>query len=168
MSKRFKVNGSKLAIWDGHTDTDPFDNPLASSTVLNRVKFHSSLSYVSIVDTQAVSLALASRTNFQSATQTHTLFAHGRSGIPLVLGIATVGGAPVALTGSVPVQLGTLSVSTSGSTVGWFGRWITIGADATNVYAYEYVVAQWINSGNCETFPAITIPLTLHVTSELL
>ena len=43
MAKRFKVDGSKFAIWDGETDELPFTTPLS---YLSRVKFHSDLDYI--------------------------------------------------------------------------------------------------------------------------
>ena len=167
MSKRFKVGSGKVAIWDGHTNTDPFDNPLASSSVLNRVKFHSSLDYIRVVATLSATINLPARSNFQSATASHTVGAHGQSGQPFVLGMLPVNGVNVGFTGSIPVQMGQWN---AGSTPGIYGRWLTLGADETNVIVYEYAVAQWVNSSSngYYKYDAISVPVTVYITNELL
>lgn len=164
MARRFKVNGSKVAIWDGETDELPFTTPLS---YLSRVKFHSDLDYIQTVHEEPVTLSLPARSAVLQGTASHQLFAHGKAGIPFILGKVTIGGVPCALTGSIPVQMGT----NNGAGGGYYGRWIAIGADATYVYAYEYFVSAGYSGGSSstwESYPAMSLPITIYVTDELL
>jgi hypothetical protein len=72
-------------------------------------------------------------------TQTHDLGAHGLGFIPMVEGLWTnipeaTGSVPII--GSIPVQRGAFGALTSAGYPAMH-RWMTVGADATNVYAHE-------------------------------
>lgn len=124
MVVRFHARGDgAVAIYTG-SDSDPMDAPLDH---LSRVVFHSALRYPAIVDERSGTLSLPGRGTNTSGNAAHTLFAHGRAGTPLVIGYATIGGVRVRLAGSVPIQ---------GDIYGW-ARWLSLGADATNVKMAE-------------------------------
>lgn len=166
MAFRFKVASSKAAIYDKAAGDAPLTNPLGN---LSRIKFHSDLDYIKVISVHNVTLSLPARSNFRSATASYNLFAHGRAGQPFVLGKASVNGVPVGFTGSVPVHTGaTPAMSSAGYPTGCFGRWLALGADGTNVIVYEYAVASWVNETVNETYPAMSIPLTVYVTDEML
>jgi hypothetical protein len=125
---------------------DVVDTPLAD---LSRVLFHSALEYPAIIAEHAVSVTLPARSGAQ-AYQTHNLLAHGRPGIPFVLGrIANMGSLP--LVGTVPVD----------GQVTWFGRFVTLGADATHVRLHE-------NTVGSSAYAARTIDLVIYVTDLIL
>jgi hypothetical protein len=173
---RGRGSDGKVAIWTGDDD-DPFDSPLDH---LDRLKFHSSLDYPKVIDEWSGTVNFPARTEHRSSpfsgyfadngvvTQSYTLFAHGRGGQPWILGSAEVGGANVAFVGSVPVQQAIDDFSPFGPEP-WV-RWVSIGADDTNVYAFEYTVV----TRNASTefsgirMPAISIPIKIWVTDELL
>lgn len=166
MSIRFRVDasgGGKAAIWSGAGDRAPFDNPLAN---LSRVKFHSDLNYIQVIDERTFNVGLPARSDFKDANQTYPLYQHGRGGVPFVLGKLNIGGQPVAFCGSVPVQVGAGTTSGSGSPRG-FARWVSLGADATWVYLYEYVVNNWNNSSAYGSYAALALPVTVWMTSEI-
>ena len=151
MSKRLRIAGGVCAVWDGAGDTLPFDNP---TSYLSRVKFHSELNYLKVIDeqTHTVNFVLRGAPGF---TGSYTMFAHGRAGIPLVFASTTISGNTVAFTGSIPVQVDTVFR-------GRWARWVTVGADATNVYAYEYG-----NLPATYTLPALSLSITTWVTDRL-
>ncbi|WBT40167.1 hypothetical protein [Hyphomicrobium sp. DMF-1] len=151
-----KGSNGVVSIFTGDDDL-PFSDPLSH---LDRIKFHSSLAYPKVIRTETKNQVFdAYATSLMGTfTKTYDLFAHGRPGQPWVLASATIGGNKIAFTGSLPVQMGF-----SGSTQTQWARWVTIGADATHVRAFEYVVKT-----NSTSMPAITIPITVWVTDELL
>lgn len=147
-----------VAIWTGEDD-DPYHNPL-DNLAAGRVKFHSSLAYPKVIHEQAVTMSLPSRTSGNDTYRAkYNLFAHGRPGIPWVLASISVGGTPIAAVGSVPVQK-----AGAGSSSPW-ARWISIGANATHVSAFEYAVVAR-GAANYQ-FSSISIPITIWVTDEL-
>lgn len=152
-----------VAIYDGPDDA-PFDTPL-SHLANGRLKFHSSLAYPKVIEERAVTLTLPARTTGNTTYRvSYNLFAHGRPGFPWVLGSFRVGGQDVAAVGSVPVQKANGSGGNSAASP--WARWISIGANATHVTAFEYCgVARGVSAYQ---FPAISIPLTIWVTDELL
>jgi hypothetical protein len=162
MGYRFRVGSNKAAIWTGEGDTAPFDDPLNN---LGRVKFHSDLNYINVIDEQTFNVSLPARSNFKDVSHIYPLYAHGRGGIPFVLGKLTVGGEPVAFCGSVPIQMG---LKYNNNTISGFARWLSLGADATSVYVYEYAVNEWSNSSFWGEYPAITVPVTVWMTNEIL
>lgn len=109
------------------TDREPLDDPLGH---LSRVLFHSDLYYPTITTKYTGTLSLPSRgANVGPENPVaHTLFAHGLAGQPLVFGrLMNLSGLNVSLAGSVPVQTSNYG----------YGRWLTLGADATNVVLSE-------------------------------
>lgn len=151
-----------VAIYDGPDDA-PFTTPL-DHLANGRLKFHSSLGYPKVIAEHTVTLSLPARTSIGTYRVSYNLFAHGRPGFPWVLGSFRVGGQDVAAVGSVPVQKANGSGGNSAASP--WARWISIGADATHVTAFEYCgVARGVSAYQ---FPAISIPLTIWVTDELL
>jgi hypothetical protein len=143
---RLFARGSDGVICIHTGNDDVVDDPL---TDLSRVMFHSDLEYPAIIAEHAVSVTLPARSGVQ-AYQTHNLLAHGRPGIPFVLGrIANMGSRP--LVGTVPVD----------GQPNWFGRFVTLGADATHVRLHENT----IGSG---AYAARTIDLVVYVTDLIL
>jgi len=151
MAVRFKARGSdgRVAIYTG-TDDDPFDAPLSN---MSRVLFHSDLHYPKIVREWSGSLSLPGRSAASTGKASHTLFAHGLSGTPLVFGSIVASGKNLPLCGSFPVQM---------TSRGW-ARWIALGATATNVVIGELWFAQ--NSGG---FGAASVSLTVYVTDTVI
>lgn len=150
-----------VAIWEG-TDDGPFNQPL-NHLSNGRVKFHSSLDYPKVIREQAITINLPYRGPVGGTfTQSYSLFSHGRGGFPWVLATLRVDGQDVAAVGSVPVQNARSSVNTS--IVRPWARWITIGANATHVTAFEYLVM----SQTATEVPALTLTGTVWVTDEML
>lgn len=167
MAKRFRAASGKIAIWEGHTDTSPFDSPL---TNLSRVKFHSDLDYLNIIDEKVFTISLPAISSSGSGqgsgarnglrTASYTLGAHGRPGQPFFIARIVVGGVPVAFTGSIPVAQNASDP---------YARWLAIGCDATNIIAYEYSV----QSGNAGTQfwdsrPAASFEVRCYISDILL
>lgn len=157
MTMRLKADGTSgtVAVYDYTAGNDnPFSNPLGD---IPRLRFHSGLLYPAIVSTVTGSISLpAVSANTTDRNVRHTLFAHGRGGIPYVEGAITSGlSRVVGLCGSVPVQTGD-------STGAAFPRVVHLGADATNVYLNEY-------GSTHETFgwSALTLGWTVYVTDVL-
>lgn len=123
--KHFKASGAagKVAVWTGADDA-PFNDPLSN---LSRVLFHSDLLYPPIVAEVSGTVNLPARGQNSVGWAGHNLFAHGRSGTPLVIGYVIVSGQRRRIAGSYPVQR---------NSRGW-ARWISIGADTTNVKMAE-------------------------------
>lgn len=126
---RLFARGSDGVVCIHTGDDDVVDDPFVD---LSRVLFHSDLEYPSIIATYTPSVTLPARSSNTYQDATHTLFAHGQAGIPFVLGYIS-NMSNVALAGSVPVDLDTSS---------GFGRWVDLGADATNVVLHEQSVVK--------------------------
>lgn len=110
-----------------HTGSDNVvDTPTAD---LSRVLFHSSLQYPSVIATLTATISLPAVSTNQARNVVHTVGAHGRAGTPFVLGyLSNVGNLPLA--GHVPLDLSS----------GGFGRWVILGANATDVILDEYTL----------------------------
>lgn len=162
-TRNFYANAAgRAAVWTGDDDL-PFTDPLNH---LDRVKFHTDLDYIRVIEERSLTLSLPLRSNFQSAVASYPLFSHGRAGFPFILGKVNVNGIPVAFTGTVPVQMG---VSVGGSVAPrHFGRWLSLGADATDVIVHEYAVAEWATSSVYTQYDAIDLDITVYVTDEIL
>jgi len=151
MAVRFKARGSdgRVAIYTG-TDDDPFDEPLSN---MSRVLFHSDLQYPRIVREWSGTLSLPGRAAASSSNASHTLFAHGLPGTPLVFGSILVSGKNLPLCGSFPVQM----------TARGYARWISLGATATNVVVGELWFAQ--GGGG---FGAVNVSINVYVTDTVI
>lgn len=150
-----------VAIWEGNDDL-PFSQPL-NHLANGRVKYHSSLAYPKVVREEGRTLSLPARnTGHTTFRASYNIFAHGRPGIPWVLASFRVGGQDVAAVGSVPVQKANGSGGNSAESP--WARWITIGANATHVIAFEYCMV--VGGGTAYHFPAISVPVTIWVTDE--
>lgn len=136
MSKiRLRARGSdgRMSIHTGADDL-PFDAPLSH---LSRVLFHSDLDYPAILSTHEGSTTFPALGAGSRRNTKYTLFAHGRPGIPIVLGqILNLAPDPVTFAGSVPMQMSSYG----------FARWLTLGADATNVIVHEQILSH-VNAG---------------------
>jgi len=170
---RLRADGvtGDVAIYSGSDDL-PLSDPLGN---LSRVRFHSDLEYVAVISTVSGTLNLPGRppsTEFHQ--EAHTLFAHGRPGFPLVFGritglresgaIIPIPGSPV-LSGSVPVQFNDYG----------FGRFVILGADATNVVLHETTATGWslsdvdlVGFNAANNFLPISISYEIYITDTLL
>jgi len=121
---------------------------------LSRVLFHSSLEYPSVISTTDTSVNLPARTTSPSAPvyTIHNLFAHGRAGIPFIFGYIT-NLSNLNLAGSVPLD----------GDPPFYGRFVTMGADATNVVLHEHTVGR-----STTTYAARSMSIRVHVTDLLL
>lgn len=124
-NKHFRASAADgaVAIWTGADDA-PFLDPLNN---MSRVLFHSLLRYPAIVAEASGTLSLPARGANTIGVAGYNLFAHGRSGTPLVLGYVVIGGQRRRIAGSYPLQR---------QSRGW-ARWLSIGADATYVRMAE-------------------------------
>jgi len=162
MTVKLKVDGTtgRTAIYDTSNGDAPFTNPLNNVSLL---RFHSDL-WSPAVTVTTTTLNLPNRrpnpsTAYRSSGDAqHTLFAHGKSGTPMVKGFVVISGVNVPLAGSVPIV--DPSFSTSG-----VGRFISLGADATNVFILEKYV-YGIAAGNPST--ALSLSVTVYVTDVIL
>lgn len=151
---RLFVRGSDGVVCIHTGADDVVSTPTAD---LSRVLFHSSLLYPSLLYSQAASVTLPQRLLNTQALTTHTLFAHGLAGTPFVLGyITTLSNLPLA--GTVPIELYN----------GGFGRWVTLGADATNVVLHEHTTVPNTLPGGATGADQVTISVTVYVTDLLL
>lgn len=138
-----------VAIFNGADDV--VSSP---TTDLSRVLFHSDLEYPSVIDTQDDIVNLPERTTTPATPvyTIHNLFAHGRAGIPFVFGIITNMG-NLSLAGSVPVD----------GDSPFYGRFVTLGADGTNVVMHEHTVGR-----STRTYAARTLNVRVYITDLLL
>lgn len=159
---RLRYKNGVLAIYTvpdvGVADDAPLATPLS---YLSRIKFHSGLAYPKVIQTVTTTLSLPGVSGTPLRTASYSLFAHGRSGQPWVLGRAIVQGIAVAFTGSVPVQ--------QFATGHPYARFLALGADATNVWIHEYCpMAGDAGTGIWNSLAGIDVPLEVYVTDEIL
>jgi hypothetical protein len=165
------MQDGKVAIYEASDDL-PFTDPLNH---LGRVKFHSDLDYIKIVNVIDYTLNLPAIPTAGSGqgsggrqglrTNLYTLGPHGRAGIPFVIGEFTLGGVKVASCGSVPV--GFESTLFAGA-ADYYNRWIALGSDATNITVYEYSVQQGFNGGTWHPRIARSVPVRVYITDVVL
>lgn len=164
MVGKIKIASAKAAIWTDEGDELPFSSPLSH---LGRVKFHTDLDYIKVVSTLSATINLPLVTNVAQRVASYLVGAHGQAGQPFVLGQVTVQGQPTAFTGSVCVQQG----DNNGITIlsPSYGRFLALGADSTNVYVHEYLVAYGdASASNFETYAALSLGITCYVTNRIL
>lgn len=164
MAIRLRSAGGVVAIYEVPSLTSADNGPLVAplSHLSNgRLKFHSELDYPKVLQESAVTLSLPARVVRSNGNAewlaSYNLFTHGRPGIPWVLSSFRLAGQDVPA-GQVPVQKNNVSG-------GSWARWVSIGANATHVTAFEYAI---IPEPSPFGFSAISIPITVWVTDELL
>lgn len=170
MVSKFRCSAGRVAIWTG-SDYAPFTDPMNN---LDRVKFHSLLDYVRVVKTitrtvslPSISAAGSGQSDPGSRVASYTLGAHGMGYTPFIVGLITVNGVRQAFTGSVLVH--TVAAPNATSVNDMFGRWLALGADATNVYVHEYAVQQGNKqTGDWTPRPAQSFSIELNITDEAL
>lgn len=138
----------RLAIYTDGDDT-PLSNPL---TRFSRLKFHSDLEYINIIDVISGSVTLPARAANNRYTQTHNGPSHGRGGIPFVMGYLNIGGTNVAFAGSVPVFVA------SGRT-----RLLSLGASSSRLLFHEQTVCS-----SAAGVSSLSVSYTVYVTDEVL
>lgn len=161
MARRFRVSDGLVAVWEGEYDAAPFFDPYGN---LTRVKFHSAIPYVKIIDVRDFTLNIpATTTTMADRSVSYTLGAHGKAGQPFVIGRIVVGGVPVTFTGSVPVHQGGGVINDP------YARWLALGADATNIYIHEYTVHSGpTTTGVYNVRPAQSFSIRCYITDILL
>jgi hypothetical protein len=122
-------------------DDLPFSTPLS---YLSRVRFHSGLRTPRIISANTYSVTLSAIATNSVTRNTYTVAAHGQSGTPLIFGSIPALG--ISMCGTVPI------LATSAPT-----RFITLGADATNIVLHEEVVSAAIG------LSATTISLNVKI-----
>ncbi|EWY36784.1 hypothetical protein N825_25455 [Skermanella stibiiresistens SB22] len=122
MAKTLYARGSDgtVVIHDGTSAA--VDNPLGN---LRHLFFHSSLDYLAVVSEHTGTLACGAG----SGSTSRSLFAHGRTGTPLVAGVLVPSGQPLV-----------------GTTITWMApspcdfRGLTLGSTDTHVVIHEIAV----------------------------
>lgn len=158
MGTTFKADGviGRVAIYEDSDDL-PWSDPL---TYKSRVYFHSGLHYPARVGTQSGTYNFPARAGgapIRIGAESVTVLSHGLGYTPLVegkwIGIGT-GGVDVPMCGSIPVQQANNLADNFNS----MARWITVGADSSNVYFYE----MWGTAAS-QSLPAISISYEFHL-----
>lgn len=163
---KFKVDPTLGAIG---LYRDPDDNDEALADPLNhldKVIFHPELRYCGIVDTITGTLSLPATTNNSTSQEIvevhmHTLAAHGQTGRPMILGVIKEhgSGGDVAWCGSIPVQQKDTDPEVIQSSI---TRWITLGADDTNLVVREQRPRPRSSSSG-ENLSAIDVDYEIHI-----
>lgn len=153
MSHTFYASPTVGAMIYENSDNAPLNDPY---NYRSRVLFYSGFRYPSraLTFTGSVTFALGDYGGVPErvSIRSHTLAAHGLGVEPLLIegrwiGIGT-GGADVPMVGSVPIQ-GQAQA-----------RWVTLGADATNIYVHEMHNNTSFGSAG---LPPLTVSYEVHV-----
>lgn len=148
------------AIWEGDDVGDlPLTNP---GDYWDRLRFHSGAYYAKIIDVQTVTVNFPAMAADENREHTYTLFAHGRSGTPVVKGRATIGGEAINIAGHVPIQSGYHTLW-FGRPYGVYSRFVALGADDTNVILHEYAKAPR-DTG----YSSLSLDVTVYVWEEII
>lgn len=158
MTLRFKADGAtgKVGIYTYTGSDDPLTSP---TTNVGSLKFHSDFKYIGLAGSApSLSATISVAAGAKPYATTHTIGAHGKSGVPFVFGRIYAQGAWQPFVGAVPVY-----VATTSGVSGGHSRVITmaISVDATNVYAYE------MRSSDSFSFPAVSVPVEVWISTEL-
>jgi len=153
---------TRVVIYDG-SGTQPETAPLSN---LSRVRFCApDLDYIRVVDTKTGTVNLPALNTQTSGNQNpvyiknYNVVAHGLNYTPLVFGYTTIASTHVPLRGSVMVQKDILTPA------GEFGRFVSLGVNATHVTLNEYAVRRFFAiSATC--FPALSLNITVFLTDE--
>ena len=159
MPTRFRIDpaSGNIAMYTvpsvSSTDDAPLTNPMGN---LSRTIFHPALRYPGVVATLTGTLSLPAGTaapNIRRAT--YVLGAHGQAGKPMcfgkLIGIGP-GGTDVGWSGSVPVQQGDFGAGPNSQV-----RWLILGADDTNIVAYE------LCRGSASALPAMSLAYEVNI-----
>lgn len=162
----FDVHGGigKAALYTV-PDSDPTDDdPLtAPRSHLSRVRFHTDFKYPKIIaDTTYSSVNLPSRTKGTRGEATHVLGAHGLGFTPFCLGAVQFEGFWSPLFISTPTYHKPDAITVV------ISRFISLGADATNILLHEYWVNFNLGSGTAYDSPSQTINVRALITDEAL
>jgi len=166
MARRWKSGDGKIVIWNGETDTLPFDDPLGHA---DRVLFSTTFNYSRIIDKRTVTVTFPKYTKTEGIKKaqdfltSQLLFPHGMPGEPRVRANITINGQALSLGCHVPVQsfpggngyLATTAVF----------RVAIIGATATHVVMTDYCSLSGMDPGT--VMPAISFPVTVEIFNEL-
>lgn len=131
---KIRVDGStgKAAIFTVDSATPSDDAPLTSpASYPDRLRMHTDNQHVAVVDVQSGSKSI---TGHSAGQNKFTLFAHGRSVTPCVAGYCTFNDPFTGAAVSRPM-VGSVQLNANANRWGW----ITLGADATNVFVNVYV-----------------------------
>lgn len=155
MARRWKSGNGKIVIWNGETDTLPFDDPLAHA---DRVVFSTTFNYSQIIDKRTVNCTFPRANGGEERSGTIPLFAHGRGGQPRVRGNFILNGKPLSLGCHVPVQFYT---STNGAAIPSLVRLAILGATNTDVVVSWYAGLNGLYSGGY--LSEFTVSMTIEV-----
>lgn len=156
------------------SDRTPILTPTVDQSTFDRVKFHSNFAYPQIVDVQTYTLNLglkATNNGFRNSVVDDDIIlgAHGQPGQPWVIATTTIQGQEIAFAGSICVGLCVNTGYTPDREVGGLGRWVTIGANATNIIAHDYCVVPDFNPiGFNYRHIAQTLTITCYITNRIL
>jgi hypothetical protein len=163
VAKRMRITPGKVAIWTDPSDTDPFVAPLSN---LSRVKFHTDLDYLPIVAVHDYTITLPAIPSSGSGqgpansgrrglrTNNYTLGPHGMGFTPFCVGEIELDGVPMVLSGTIPVA------QISGDR---YGRFLSLGFDATNITAYEYSVQRGLHDDPVDWYPRPAVDIDIRV-----
>jgi hypothetical protein len=167
MAMRMRMdNTGKCAVYsvpDGDAgnpsaSNGPFTDPTNN---MSSIRFHSDFEYIPIDEVVTGTFSMPARAANSGTYAQHTLFAHGRSGIPLLFGVfpnLRGSGENIGAFGSIPVQP---EDNLENQRLGYW-RWMTIAADATNVYLAELALAANVGiSANNLSYKVFISPLTM-------
>lgn len=146
----------KAAVFTGDDDL-PLDAPLDH---VGRLKFHSALHNIAIVSVHTGTLTLPAFGPAAYNIQSHTLFAHGKSGTPYVEGrITSINGVDksISLAGSIAVARQSWNADSAE-----FMRAVHLGANSTNVLLNEFSVAH-----QTENWTSMTVGWEVFVTDVI-
>lgn len=164
MARRWKAGSGKIVIWNGETDTLPFDDPLAYA---DRVLFSTTFNYSRIIDKRTVNCTFPAALTGGERSGTIPLFAHGRAGMPRVRANTVIGGIKISLGCHVPIQESPARNS-AGRLLANTPRLVILGATTTDVVACWYCDLRGRGSGaTAYDLPSITLPITVEVFAEM-
>jgi len=161
MPNVFLIKDGRYSITTDTTNELPHYSPTAH---LSRLKDHSDLDKVAIIDERTFTLNLPAITT-QDRVWSYTLGAHGRPGQPWIIGRITVKSVPIAFTGSVCVHQATADDKWTND---YFGRFLSLGVTNTSIVVHEYAVQTNSGTGAVIGRPAQSFSITCYISDILL
>lgn len=156
LNARFDAAFGTAAIWTGNGDA-PFYNPRAN---ISRIRYHSDFKYPKIIRDQTITQDVPARATGTRGDYSYTLIAHGLAGPPQLFAAVYVIDRWVPLFVSTPYPS---SFECGRDHLSQF-RFLSIGADATNVLLKEF----WCLANIYDALAAQTITLRILVTDKVL